>query len=1038
MSAALSGHKPFVLFVEDDEALREHLGSVLSNEFELELVADGEAALLSVRNKRPDLIVTDIVLPGMDGIELVRLLRDRPGTASIPILMISGRSVDELKRGFEFGADAYLGKPYTESELRVRMRAMLKNVQLRAESVRQQLRAESERWALEERAALLESITDAFYALDEEWRVSYVNQRALDYFGLPKDRMLGKVFWDVFPQLRDTIAQHESERAVRDQVSVVLELQSPVSGRWLDVHAYPHQRGLAVNFRDITDRKRAETLLRESESRLRLMSDALPALVSYIDNDYRYRFCNRRYEDWFGVASADIVGRSMSEVLGEAAFNTLKPSVDRALAGASLSFDALVPYRTGGTRNVHIDYVPDRNDAGVVRGIYVLVRDITEHKLAELRLRESEARFRSLADNAPVMVWVTEPDGHCSFLSRSWYEFTGQSPGAALGTGWLRAVHPEDLPYTEQAFFAANEQRARLRLEYRLRRADGHYAWVIDTASPRFDEGVFLGYVGSVIDIQERREMEERLRSLNELLEQRVADVAAERKLYADLVEGTDAFVQVVDRDYRFLAINPASADEFERIYGVRPKVGDHMLELLADKPAHQAAVRAVWSRALAGEQYTEIREFGDPERDRRFYEMKFNSLRNRAGELIGAYQFTYDVTQRMRDQARLVEAQDALRQSQKMETLGQLTGGVAHDFNNLLTPIVGTLDLVSRKYADDPRAQRLTASALQAADRAKTLIQRLLAFARRQHLEARAVDLRELLHGIRDLLVRTLGPHIELSIYVSPTLPAADVDPNQLELALLNLAVNARDAMAEGGVLTIRATEDDTPDAPRMAPGRYVRISVQDTGAGMDEETLARAIEPFFTTKGIGQGTGLGLSMVHGLAAQSGGDFMLRSALGRGTTASLWLRVSDQAPEQRSGHDERVARSEAAMSTILLVDDEPLVRVGTAAMLSDGGYNVIEASSADEALQMIRSGLVIDAVVTDYAMPGTSGAQLARILRNERAALPILLITGFATLTDMEAGDLTLLPKPFRQTELLSSLAEVMRHAADRSLSRR
>ena len=822
-------NRPVVLFVENDAALRTHMGDALRDEFELDLAASGEDALDAASVRPPDLVVTDIVLPGIDGIELVRLLRAQRSTASTPILMTSSRSVHEVGEGFERGADSFLGKPYGEVELRARMRTMLRSLQLRAESVRQQTLMESERRALEERAALLESITDAFYALDEQWRITYVNQRGLDYFGLPREALLGNVFWEVFPQLRGTIAQHEAERAVRDQVSASLEFLSPVSGRWLEVHADPHQRGLAVNFQEITDLKRAETELRASENRLRLMSDALPALISYIDTDYRYRFCNQRYQEWFGVASADILGRTMVEVLGQAAFNMLKPAIDRVLKGETVSLDALVPYRTGGTRNVHIDYIPEKDESGSVRGYYAFVRDITDHKLAEVRLRESEARFRSLADNAPVMVWVTETDGQCSFLSRSWYEFTGHTPATGLGTGWLDALHPEDSLRVHEAFFEANARRGRLRLEYRLRRADGRYAWVIDAASPRFEKGEFLGYIGSVIDIQERREMEERLRALNELLEQRVADVVAERKLFADLVEGTDAFVQVVDFNYRFLAINPASADEFEKIYGVRPKVGDSMLDLLSDKPAHQAAIKAVWARALAGEEFTEMQEFG--EQHRRHYEMKFNSLRDRTGRLIGAYQFTYDVTPRIHDQARLIEAQDALRQSQKMETLGQLTGGVAHDFNNLLTPIVGTLDLISRKYAQDARVQRLTGSALQASDRAKTLIQRLLAFARRQLLEPRAVDIAELLHGIRDLLARTLGPRIELAIDADTAVPAAHVDPNQLELALLNLAVNARDAMPEGGLLTIRAREESSPDVRRLPPGRYVRISVEDTG---------------------------------------------------------------------------------------------------------------------------------------------------------------------------------------------------------------
>lgn len=1018
--------KPRVLFVEDENALREHLVRALADEFVMEGAANGEDALKSILQQRPDLIVTDIVMPGMSGMELVQTLRITPSTASIPILMISGKTAEDLREGFEMGADAYLGKPYTETELRVRIRGMIRNTRLRSDVVRREEQLKAGARAVQERAALLESITDAFYALDGNWRVTYANQKALDYFGKSREAFVGKVFWDLVPRARDSFVHRGYERAVRENTSVSFELLSPVSERWLEIQAYPHQRGLAVHFRDITDRKRAEERLRESEAQLRFMSDALPALICYVDREYRYRFCNARYEEWFGVTSSEVVGRTLTEVVGEAGFNTLKPLVDRALSGERLSTDVQVPYRTGGTREVQVDYLPDRDASGTVRGYYALIQDISERKATDLRLRESEMRFRSMADNAPVMVWVTEADGSCTFLSKSWYEFTGQTPEIALGFGWLDAVHPEDAVTAERIFREAHLSRKGFRIEYRLRRSDGSYAWALDAAQPRLDPtGGFLGYVGSVIDIQERREWEEKLRSWNQVLERQVVDMKAEQKLFADVVEGTDAFVQVVDLNFRWLAINRASADEFERIYNIRPKVGESMLDVLAGKPDHLEAVRAVWSRALAGEEFTEINEFGD--RDRRFYEMKYNSLRDKEGRLIGAYQFVYDVTQRMADQAHLAEARDALRQSQKMETLGQLTGGVAHDFNNLLTPIVGALDILSRQYSTDLRAQRLTAGALQAADRAKILIQRLLAFSRRQHLQTQAVDIGSLLGGIRELLTRTLGPHIGFSIQVDASMHPANVDPNQLELALLNLAVNARDAMPEGGSLVVRAYEETVSKSKRLPPGRYVRIDVEDSGCGMDEATLSRAIEPFFTTKSVGQGTGLGLSMVHGLAAQLGGDFVLDSQPQQGTRASLWLPTTGYDAPSVAANDAPETVSIDPIETILVVDDEPLVRMGTATMLVDAGYSVIEAGAPEEALKLVAEGMSIDLLITDFAMPMMNGVELAAELRKYNPALPVLMITGFASLTEAQAGGLPRLAKPFRQTELIAQVAEVL-----------
>jgi PAS domain S-box-containing protein len=367
------------------------------------------------------------------------------------------------------------------------------------------------------------------------------------------------------------------------------------------------------------------------------------------------------------------------------------------------------------------------------------------------------------------------------------------------------------------------------------------------------------------------------------------------------------------------------------------------------------------------------------------------------------------------------------LHEAQKLETIGQLTGGVAHDFNNLLTPIVGSLDLLRRKMDDDERAQRLISGALQAADRAKTLVQRLLAFGRRQVLEARPVDVVTLVQGMADLVNRSIGPQIRLEIEAPRRVHAAQVDPNQLELALLNLAVNARDAMPGGGTLRLAVTEQQIGQHAALKPGGYVCIDVTDTGIGMDEPTLRRAVEPFYSTKGIGRGTGLGLSMVHGLAAQSGGALLMSSKAGEGTRARIWLPFSSA--EVREGANS----GPAAVATlrpiaILLVDDEPLVRTATAAMLSDLGHSVQEAESGIEALQALRSeGCKPDLVITDYLMPGINGAELASELRQSRPDMPVLLLTGYANLDGVTGSNLPILPKPFREADLAAIIERIM-----------
>ena len=507
-------------------------------------------------------------------------------------------------------------------------------------------------------------------------------------------------------------------------------------------------------------------------------------------------------------------------------------------------------------------------------------------------------------------------------------------------------------------------------------------------------------------------------------------EALAERTILADIVENTDAFVQVCDMDYRWLAINKAAADEFERIFGVRPKVGLCMLDLLSEQPKSRDAVKRVWDRALSGEQFTEIDEFGDPSRDRRVYEMKFNTLRDRDGQKIGAYQFVYDVTERLNDQVQLAEAQDQLRQAQKMETIGQLTGGVAHDFNNLLTPIVGALDMLRTRGQADDRVQRMTSGALQAAERARVLVQRLLAFSRRQHLQPRAVDIRVIVESLSDLISRSLGPRIRLVVDIDSNLPAAQVDPNQLELALLNLAVNSRDAMAGEGTLTISVRLQTANRHPKIKPGNYICVAVRDTGIGMDEQTLRRAVEPFFTTKGVGRGTGLGLSSVLGLAEQSGGDFQLESQPGKGTTAALWLPVSDKPAVDASFNlVPEVLRARTENKPILLVDDEELVRVGTADMLTEVGYIVTQASSGYQALRLLEEGLDIEALVTDFAMPGMTGAELAHEALTLRPDLQVLLITGYDMGAEQATSGLPRLAKPFRQADLVEAVADLLRN---------
>jgi len=397
-----------------------------------------------------------------------------------------------------------------------------------------------------------------------------------------------------------------------------------------------------------------------------------------------------------------------------------------------------------------------------------------------------------------------------------------------------------------------------------------------------------------------------------------------------------------------------------------------------------------------------------------------------------------------LRIKERTHERETALAQlfeAQKMDTIGQLTGGVAHDFNNLLMAVLGSLSLLEKRLPEDPRSHRLLQNAVQGAQRGAALTQRLLAFSRRQELKPEAVDVQQLVGGMTELLERALGHGVQLRTQFQGATPTALVDANQLELALLNVALNARDAMPNGGTLTISATQctqsADGAEAS-LPPGDYVLIKIADNGIGMDEITLNKATEPFFTTKGPGKGTGLGLSMVHGLAAQSGGRLRISSEPNVGTTIALWLPIAKVAAPSAEGEvPSHIPTSYIGTGTVLIVDDDSLVMTGISAMIEDLGHTPIEAHSGAEAVAKLASGIDIDVVITDHAMPAMTGLQLARYILERHPGLPVILATGYAEIPgDAVSLGIPRLAKPCNQYEIAMAIQSAL--ASRRAVRRR
>ena len=503
--------------------------------------------------------------------------------------------------------------------------------------------------------------------------------------------------------------------------------------------------------------------------------------------------------------------------------------------------------------------------------------------------------------------------------------------------------------------------------------------------------------------------------------------------------------------DFVFQETNPA----FEQQTGLADTTGQSIramvpgedwkwFEIFAEVAATGRHVRSEYhATALGDDRWFDVYAFGIGETGAPRVALLFNDITQRRSmeqalrdndERLRRLNETLEarVTARTNE---LALAQDALRQSQKLEAIGQLTGGVAHDFNNLLMAILSSMTLLRRRVPDDAALHRLIDNALQATDRGAALTQRMLAFARRQDLTPERLDVIDVVRGIADLVQRTLGPSWPLELQFPVSLAPVLADQNQLELAMVNLALNARDAMAEGGVIRVVAEQRSLPDAeiPGVERGVYVGVSLIDTGHGMDAATLMRATEPFFTTKGVGKGTGLGLSMIYGLAEQLGGTFTLRSAPGEGTTATLWLPAATAAPldAPRAVNEPRSTAKPLENLKILAVDDDGLILMNTSALLEDLGHTVIEASSGSEALEIMHDHPDIDVLITDQAMPNMTGVQLIQKIFATRPNLPVVIATGYGEAPREFEGKTVKIGKPFSQKELADALHEaVCQHA--------
>jgi PAS domain S-box-containing protein len=880
--------------------------------------------------------------------------------------------------------------------------------------------AELARHDAEDRLSLiLENAPTPILSKDAQGRYLYANPTWLNQYGLKLDDILGKTSHDLFPKMTPIIAPRDQEVF---ETGSIIEFEYneafPEGERTFWVKKFPvlNANGRVTSIIsmeiDITQRRQAEDTLRESERRLRLLADNLPALISYVDSDLHYRFINRTFEEWGKTRGATALGKPMKEVLGAPAFAELEAFARRALQGEHVKYERAMPYK-GGTRVVSANMVPDFGENGVVRGFYGLASDITERKMAEDALKFTQFSLDHAAD---AVFWIGESGR---------LEYTNQSSERLLG-------------YSKDEFAALNVWE----LDPNVPQADWPQIWNhIKNRGTHSFESVYRARNGTEIPVEVTtnqinfggrhiicsfsRDISERQRSLAALRE------SEER--FRGIIENSPSAIFLTDRRGRFRLIN----SQFEEWYGIAAAEVMGRTPHNIFPPALAELNDTADGKVIASETATEsecVAPFADGTMHT-LIAVKF-PVRDGDGNIVGIGTIHRDVTEQK-------ETDEKLRQSQKMEAIGQLTGGVAHDFNNLLAVMVGSFELIGERANGDARLAELAKRGLSAAERGGALTDRLLAFSRKQTLLPKRLDLNQLVRDMAALLSRTLGERIEVRTGGAEDLWPCYADQAQLENALLNLALNARDAMPDGGCLTIESSNLPLSEAAAAAeadvgPGDYVVLRVSDTGGGVAEEALGRVFEPFFTTKEVGKGTGLGLSMVHGFAKQSGGTVTIKSALGAGTTVTLYLPRAAAEKEKEAG-DLVPSVPAGAGETILVVEDDDAVRLLAVDLLDDLGYQTIAADTGPAALAQLEGAAPISLLLTDVVLPGAmNGVMLASEVRRSSPATRIIFMTGYANdalddYSDPE-GPAHIIHKPFRRAELAAAIHGAMEATAGKN----
>jgi len=843
-------------------------------------------------------------------------------------------------------------------------------------------------------------------------------------------------------------SEYAVARALRGEESAELDalyLTREGPAIWTHIAAKPLRddagavTGAICVVRDIDEERRAEQSLRQSLERFRVALGDSPIVVFEQDLDLRYTWV---YNPKLGYRADEVIGRTDADLMDPAVVPALEALKRRAIATGEPARAEIAAAAPGGTVETYdLCVEPRRNAQNEIVGVICAATDVTAQKANETSLRRTQQRVQLATETAGIGVWEWNLEKNFLVWDAQMFRIYGIPPtadGVAPYETWRDALLPEEMEEQERQLRRHAGEGGVNRREFRIRRRDNGEVRVIQAVeTQRFNAEGRTGWViGTNIDVTEQRRAEEALRASRQRIE--LAAAAAEFGVWEWNILKGDAVWDAV----------------MFRLYGLAPTEGGRIdyeiwraAVLQEDLPELERAIQAYISGGGVNSREFRIRRASDGEL--RHIQMSSTVRRNAAGEVEWMVGVNIDVTERREAEAELkrlnatleervreaIGAREAayasLAQAEKLSALGQLAGGVAHDFNNIAQAVTGAAALIARNAADPDRVRRYAEMMAQTASRAASITNRLLSLARRSDLKAVALDVVPVLQELREVLVHTLGPRIALQVRAPKDLPKILADKGQLETALLNLANNARDAIDDNGAIVLTAARDDLAigrDDIGLRSGRYVRIAVADTGVGMDAATLNRALEPFFTTKGVGKGTGLGLPMARGFAQQSGGALDIDSVVGRGTTVTLWLPVGEQARFA----DRPTAAESASAKRILLVDDEDAVREVLRDELEDAGFEVEDAPGARLALAAMETAS-FDLLVTDLSMPGLDGLSLIRAAQNRQPGLPAILLTGYIgdaaalAIRDVSDRSVRLLSKPITGAELVDEIARLL-----------